>query len=106
MGRAERRRQERVNRIEDRKGRIALRPDEIRKMKRDTVDQIAKFDVDILFTCFAQVLRTEYGWGHKRILRALSAVDEMFGRVLNEGLSVKEMQERLADEVGIRIKSE
>lgn len=103
MGRAERRRQERAKRIQDRKSKILMRPDEIRQMKRDLVDQIATYDVDVLLTCFAQVLHDQYGWGRVRILRALTAVDDMFGRVLSDELNVQEMQARLADEVGIRI---
>ncbi len=103
MGRAERRRLERSQRIEDRKGRVALRPDEIREIKRRTAHEISTFDVEVLLTCFAQVLRDQYQWGHKRIFRALTAVDETFGRVLRGELSVADMQQRLEDDAGIRI---
>ena len=104
MGRAERRRQERADRILDKKGRIALRPDEIRRMKRETADQISTFDVEVMLTCFAQVLHDQYGWGRVRVLRAMHAVDDTFGRILNGELSVDDMQKRLQDEVGLRIK--
>lgn len=106
MGRAERRQRERETRIQERKDRIVLSQDEIRQMKRDIADKIVKFDVDTLFTCFAQALHTEYGWGYRRIFRVLHSVDEMFGKVLNNTLSVADMQERLEREVGIRIKSD
>ena len=106
MGRAERRRQERSVRIGNKKGKIALRPDQIRKIKRDTADTVARYDVDALMTCFAQVLHTEYGWGSTRVLRALNAVDDMFGKVLNDGLSIDDMKRQLEDELGIRVQSE
>lgn len=106
MGRAERRRQERNGRISDRKGKIALRPDQIQRIKNDAADTASKFGVDTLMTCFAQVLHTEFGWGRVRILRVLNAVDETFGRVLTDGLSIQEMRQKLEDEVGLRIRSD
>ena len=103
MGRAERRQRERAERIQNRKGKIALRPDEIRRMKNDVVDQVSTYDVEVLLTCFAQVLHDEYGWGRIRVLRALEAVDKTFGRVLAGSLTIPQMQQRLQDEVGVRI---
>lgn len=103
MGRAERRRAERQNRIEDKKNKIYLRPSDITKMKQDITKQMADFDVEVLLTCFAQVLHDNYGFGQKRIMRALKAVDDTFGKVLNEELNVEEMKRRLEDEVGVRI---
>lgn len=103
MGRAERRRAERRNRIEDKKDKIYLRPSDIKKMKEDITAEVANFDVEVLLTCFAQVLHDKYGFGQKRILRALQAVDETFGQVLNEELNVEDMKRRLEDEVGVKI---
>lgn len=103
MGRAERRKAERRNRIEDKKGKIYLTPAEVKKMKDEISSQAANFDVEVLLTCFAQVLHDEYGFGQKRILRALNAVDTTFGKVLDGELSVKEMKQRLEDEVAVKI---
>lgn len=103
MGRAERRLKERKERILDKKGRIALRPDEIRALRRRTADLVADFDVEVLLTVFAQVLHDNYGWGQKRVLRILESVDNTFGQVLNGELDVDEMQRKLEDEVGVRI---
>lgn len=86
---------------------ITLTQAELNKIKQDVrkeaVDKLAKYDVEILLTCFAQVLRTQYRWGYKRIFRALSGVDELFGRVLDGELSDEDMRQQLQDEVGIRI---
>ncbi len=103
MGRAERRRAERQNRIEDKKNKIYLRPSDITKMKQDITKQVADFDVEVLLTCFAQVLHDNYGFGQKRIMRALQAVDDTFGKVLNDELDVGEMKQRLENEVGVKI---
>ncbi|MDD3337856.1 MAG: hypothetical protein PHS82_03270 [Lachnospiraceae bacterium] len=104
MGRAEHRRAERKNRIENKKGKVYLRPGDIKKMKEDITSDVAKFDVEVLLTCFAQVLHDQYGFGHTRVMRALAAVDETFGKVLNDELLVSDMQKRLEDEVGVTIR--
>lgn len=103
MGRAEKRAAERRNRIESKKGKVYLRPGDIRKMKEEIAGQAAKFDVEVLLTCFAQVLHDDYGFGQKRILRALQSVDDTFGRVLSGELDVEQMKKRLEDEADVRI---
>ena len=100
MGRKERRLKERLDR-EQRK--ISLTPSELTQIKRDVADRIAAFDVEILLTVFAQVLRDQYGWGHTRIFRALGAVDDMFGKVLNDELDADAIRKKLEDDVGIKI---
>lgn len=53
MGRAERRASERRNRLEDRKGKILISPDEINKMKKDIAYQATGYKTEALMTCFA-----------------------------------------------------
>lgn len=103
MGRAERRKAERQNRIEDKKGKVYLRPSDITAMKRDISRRAAEFDVEVLLTCFAQVLHDKYGFGPVRLMRALEEVDATFGKVLSDELSVDDMQQRLLNETGIKI---
>ena len=103
MGRAERRQQERQQRILTRKGKIALRPDELKRMERETAKRVASFDVECLLTCFAYSLRKHHGWGYKRIFRVLNEVDQMFGQILNNELNVMDLRQQLKDEVGIVI---
>ena len=86
---------------------IVLTQAELNRIKnearKEAVNKISKFDVEVLFTCFAQSLRDNYGWGHKRLFRTLNSVDEMFGRVLAGELSDEDMRQRLLDECGILI---
>lgn len=74
-----------------------------KQVQKETVDKLAKYDVEIMLTCFATVLRNQYRWGYKRIFRVLNGVDELFGRVLDGELSDEDMRQQLIDEVGIRI---
>lgn len=74
------------------------------QVRKETVDTLSKYDVEVMLTCFASVLRRQYRWGYKRIFRALNGVDEMFGKVLSGELSDVEMRQQLEDEVGIKIR--
>ena len=86
---------------------IVLSQAQLNKLKDDirkeVVDELSKYDVEIMLTCFATVLRNQYSWGHKRIFRVLNGVDELFGKVLDGELSDEDMRQQLLDEVGIRI---
>lgn len=87
---------------------LVLTQSELNKIKqqvrKETVDELSKFDVEVMLTCFAMVLRRKYKWGYKRIFRALSGVDELFGLVLDGELSDVEMRQQLEDECGIKIR--
>ncbi len=104
MGRAERRRQERQQRILTKRGNLSISPYELRQIKRKAVDDIAAFDVEILHTCFAVVLHEEFGFGYQRIMRALSAVDRKFGLILHNELTADELAKNLEDTVGLKVK--
>lgn len=106
MGRTEKRQRERSERIADRKEKILLTPQELRQIKLDIAQQVSKFDVDALLTCFAQVLYSEFQWEYDDIIRALTAVDITFGKVLRDELSVKDMQKQLEDDLSLRIVSD
>lgn len=101
MGRAERRRMERQARIQENKGKISLRPDEIRQIRRDAIDQVVQYDVEVLMTCFAMVLHEQYGFGYKRIFRALEGVDNLFGKVLDHELTIDDIRNQLEAEIGV-----
>ena len=104
MGRAERRRQERQQRILTKRGNISLSPYELRQIKRQAVNDIATFDVEIMQTCFAVVLHEEFGFGPKRIERAIRAVDRKFGMILNDELTADELAKSLEDSTGIEVR--
>ena len=105
MGRADKRQRERSERIADRQEKILLTPRELRQIKTDVADQVSKFTVDALLTCFAQVLYSDFQWEYDDIIGALTAVDDTFGRVLRNELSVKGMQKQLEEDLSLRIVS-
>ena len=105
MGRADKRQRERSERIADRQEKILLTPRELRQIKTDVADQVSKFTVDALLTCFAQVLYSDFQWEYDDIIGALTAVDDTFGRVLRNELSVKGMQKQLEEDLNLRIVS-
>ena len=103
MGRAERRRQEKIDRIYQSKGAVKVSRDDYLGIRHDASVEAAKFDTEILLTCFAQVLHDSFGFGYIRVERALSEVDTTFGKVLSGEIDFDDMKKKLADEVGINI---
>lgn len=79
MGRAERRRMERQNRIEERKGKLLLSREALNESKKRIVDQANKYSTEYLMTCFALSIHRLYGFGSKQILRTLQYVDGLMG---------------------------
>lgn len=69
MNRSERRRLEKQNRIRNENRKL------IDAIAQDTENQ----RVEALMTCFALAMREEFGFGKKRVLRALRRVDRVYG---------------------------
>lgn len=107
MGRAERRRLERKNRLEDRKEKILMRPEDIRKIKEEitaqVTDNFGSYSTEALLTCFALVNHRLYGHGLKRTMKTLAAIDEMMGPVAEGTKTVPELKQELEDEVGLKV---
>lgn len=103
MGRAERRRMERNNRIEERKGKILMSPQDISQMKRDIVQDVTDFKIEALMTCFALANRRLYGHGAKRTLRTLQYIDELMGPIATGEKTIEEYQLELEEEANVRI---
>ena len=101
MGRAERRRMERNNRIEERKGKILMSPQEVNNLKKKIIDDVADFKVEALMTCFALTLHRLFGFGPKRILRVLQYIDDLMGDI-NEGKkTVDDYRKELEEEAKV-----
>ena len=62
MGRAERRRAERRNRIENRKAKILMSREEIGEMKQKVSSNVSAYNVESLMTCFALAEHRLYGF--------------------------------------------
>lgn len=103
MGRAERRRAERKNRIEDRKGKILMTPHDIREMKRNIVQDANDYKVEALMTCFMVANNTLWGHDADQCMQTLGYIDDMMGEI-NEGLLTFEELKKLAeDKIGVAI---
>lgn len=93
MNRAERRRLEKQNRVRG-----------IKKMiVDDIVQETENQRVEAMLTCFALAMHEEYGFGKERCLRALRRVDSYMGTWVKDHESLKLLQQKVKDEVGIVI---
>lgn len=99
MGRKERRIMERKNRMENRKGKVALSRGEI----RDFADDVRKCNVEDLMTCFALAEHRLYGFGRTRILRTLQYVDELMGPIVSGECTLDDYKKIIENEVNIKI---
>lgn len=103
MGRAERRRKERQQRIEERKGKYLMSPQDITDIKRKTLDSYNEFRTETMFMCFALVLHRLYGHGATRTLRTWQAVDDLIGQMDREEVTLEEMKKMVEDEIKVKI---
>lgn len=93
MNRAERRRLEKQNRVRG-----------IKKMiVDDIVQETENQRVEAMLTCFVLAMHEEYGFGKERCLRALRRVDSYMGTWVKDHESLKLLQQKVKDEVGIVI---
>ena len=104
MGRAERRRAERANRIEERKGKILMSKQDLGKMQDSIRQDISNFNVDAILTCLALALHRKFKFGPKRIMRVLNYIDELMGGVVYDIYTVDDYKQQLKEETGVVIK--
>ena len=105
MGRAERRRAERRERIDYNKNKVVMTRQEVGKLKNDLMDDISRYNVEALMTCFALSEHRLYGFGHKRILRTLQYIDDLMSAVNAGETTIENYKKELKEEVGVVIKS-
>lgn len=107
MGRQERRRLERKNRLEDRKTKILMRPEDIARMKEkiteDVTENFGAYSTEAMLTCFALANHRLYKHGRERTLRTLQYIDEMMGPIADGTKTVHDLRKELEDEVGIKV---
>ena len=102
MGRAERRKMERKNRIEERKGRMSR--SELKKIEAVARDEVSKYNVEALMTCFALAEHRLYKFGRKRCLRSLQYIDELMGAINNDEATIEDYKKELESEIELTIK--
>lgn len=103
MGRAERRRAERIDRIENKKTQVTLSRAELNQIKQDISNRASAYGTESLMTCFALAQHRLYGFGYKRIFRTLEYIDELMSDILSGEKDMDEYIEELKDETGIVI---
>ena len=104
MGRAERRRQERQDRIFTKKGNISISPADLKKHERMIADKIARFDVELMQTCFALVLHDSYGADEDEIVDRLHDIDNLFGQILEGYITADDLVAELYEKTGLQVK--
>lgn len=104
MGRAERRKSERRNRIQNRKGKYLLSKADINQIKQKKSDDVSAYNVEALMTCFALAERRLYGFGKKRIFRTLQFIDDLMGAVLTDEATIEDYKKELQQEAKVVIK--
>lgn len=100
MGRAERRKIERTERIENRKNKLLV----TRKDLKDMRMSVSQDNVKVLMACFALAEHRLYGYGRKRCVKTLNYVDKMMGDILDGTSSFDDYVNELRDDVGVVIK--
>ena len=100
MGRAERRRAERKNRIESRKGKVLLSYGEINEIKRIASNDGSAYGVEALMTCYALSLRRLYKFGRKRISRSLKYINDLMDDILEDRATIEDYKQILENETG------
>ena len=104
MGRAERRRAERANRIEERKGKILMSKQDLGKIQDSIRQDISNFNVEAILTCLALALHRKFKFGPKRIMRDLNYIDKLMGGVVDDIYTVDDYKQQLKEETGVVIK--
>ena len=104
MGRAERRKMERRNRISDRKNKILVSREDLIKIRKETMHGANEYTVEALMTCFALTYRHLDGYGYRRIAKRLQYIDELMNAINNDEATVEDYKKQLEDETGIVIK--
>lgn len=103
MGRAERRRAERRDRIESRKDKILIDPSELNKIKRDIAYQASGYNTEYLMTCFALALKRQ-NFDADQIGECLVYIDGLMNSLLNDEATMDDYIKELEEETGIIVK--
>lgn len=104
MGRAERRKAERRERLEFNKNKIVMTRQDLGKMKSDIIDEVCVYNGEALMTCFALAEHRLYGHGQKRLLRTLAYVDQLMGAVSSDLSTIEDYKRELKEETGVVIR--
>ena len=102
MGRAERRKAERRERIEERKGKVLMSRSEIHEMNENVAGKVNDHTVQILMVAIGLAEHRLYGFGQTRIMRTLRYIDQLMGD-LNSKYTLEDYLQMLSDEAKVNI---
>ena len=107
MGRQERRRLERKNRIEDRKSKLLMTRADVAAIKakitEDVCSNFGSYTTEAMMTCFALANHRLYGHGWKRTMKTLQYIDELMGPISDGTKTMEDYKEELEEELGFKI---
>lgn len=103
MGRAERRRSERRSRIEERKNKILMGRDELRKMKEEISYEASEYNTENLLTCFALTL-VRKGFDEDDIADSMRYLDGLMDDILSGKSTMEDYVKELEEKTGIIIR--
>lgn len=103
MGRAEKRLQERKNRINSRKDKIIISREELGRWKEHISQDTSNFNVEALMTCFALSLSQLYQFDSDKMLDVMYKIDNLMGAVMNGEVTIDDYKRQL-EEAGVVIK--
>lgn len=103
MGRAERRQSERRSRIEERKNKILMGRDELRKMKEEISYEASEYNTENLLTCFALTL-VRQGFDEDDIANSMRYLDGLMDDILSGKSTTEDYVKELEEKTGIIIR--
>ncbi|MDR1549039.1 MAG: hypothetical protein LBT06_10690 [Hungatella sp.] len=101
MGRAERRREERLKEASNGSGRVSLSHKEIGQIKEAAETKILEYNVEALMTCFALVMYEIDGIVIDDVQMALQRIDELMGGIVSGKETVEGYKKALQDRTGL-----
>lgn len=103
MGRALRRKLERIKREEAMRNSIRIDKADLARIRQREAETSSMWTVEVAMTCFAMALRNTMHYGPDRIMKVLSECDRLMGPVYEDVDEIDRIKKRLEDETGIRI---
>ena len=93
-----------MNRAERRRRQKEAAARDIKKIvENDIIQEVENQRVEAMLLCFTLALHEEFGFGKERCLRALQRVDAYMGPWVSSRETVKQLAQKVKDEVGIVI---
>ena len=77
--------------------------DVIKATKEDERKRIFKFVADYYSAAITLVLHDKWGFGHDRLVRVVSQINEIYESILDEYVNIEDIRKALLEETGIEL---